>query len=566
MKTLVRISLLAAFLAAFPSPTPCRADPRVGEDPDILLGIRLFNETRFAQYFAAHYDGDVNAPLAAGDPSVESTVTTGAPLPGPFAGQSVNCRVCHLDVEFKDGQRGMGRNYSDFARRSPIPARAEDDLALTVRNSQQLLNVALDRKDAFALHFDAEFASLEDLVKGTLTGRNFGWLPDERAEAVAHIAKVIREDDGSDPVGADFGGAPYAGHLRGTDPLRGGPDDPGLPLPPSETVNVDTLDDEAILDVVAHFLASYVRSLSGSQDETGAFNLSPYDVFLRKNALPTQPTGKQTVERYTQKLGKRLRKLTEPVTVSEADGVYALHPQAYEFGPEEIRGMRIFFATAKRAKPAQLAAGGVGNCVACHPAPAFTDFRFHNTGITQEEYDGVHGRGAFAALEIPDLATRNADPGRYLPASAAHPRAPEPFRAIPAAEAPGRVDLGLWNVFENPAIGDRERQKALGAAVCAGIGQKACRRATRGQSGMLDATIAAFKTPGLRDMGHSNPFMHDGSKDTPEAVVEFYIRASGLARGGGMRNAPDQFRGMALTPDDVAPLAAFLRALNEDFE
>jgi cytochrome c peroxidase len=147
-----------------------------------------------------------------------------------------------------------------------------------------------------------------------------------------------------------------------------------------------------------------------------------------------------------------------------------------------------------------------------------------------------------------------------------HPRAPGPFRAVPAGDTPGLVDLGLWNVFENPSLGDRERQKALARAVCEGIGRESCRKAKRRRSGMLDATIAAFKTPGLRDMGHSSPFMHDGSKDTPEDVVEFYLRASALARSGELRNPPAQFRGMALTPDDVAPLAAFLRALNEDFE
>jgi hypothetical protein len=40
-------------------------------------------------------------------------------------------------------------------------------------------------------------------------------------------------------------------------------------------------------------------------------------------------------------------------------------------------------------------------------APNFTDFGLHNTGATQEEYDAVHGQGAFAALAIPDLLTRN---------------------------------------------------------------------------------------------------------------------------------------------------------------
>jgi len=538
------------------------ADPAVGEPPDILLGIRLFDETRFAQFFWANQRGSVNTPLVDGDPAVRDTVTTGAPLPGPFAGQSVNCRVCHLDVEHKDGNRGGGRNYADFARRSPIPDRAEDDLTETPRNSQHLLNASLPRADAFALHFDAEFASLEELVKGTLTGRNFGWLPDERATAVAHIARVIREDDGSDPVGQVFGGGSYAANLRGTDPLF----PTGLPLPRSRTVNVETLGDEQILDLVAGFLADYMRSLTATQDAEGAFMLSPYDVFLRKNALPTRPRERETPERYSKRLAKLLGRLESPVFVDERDASFLLHPQEFRFGPDELTGMRAFFATATRAKPAQLAAGGVGNCVACHPAPAFSDFRFHNTGVSEETYDAAHGGGSFAALAIPDVETRNADPGRYLPATATHPRAPEPFRAMPSAERPGFADLGLWNVLDNPAIGDAARQKALARAVCRGLGKAACRRARRARSGLLDASVAAFTTPGLRDLGHSDPYMHDGTRDTLEDVVDFYLRASGRARSGALRNPAPQLRGMALVAADVAPLAAFLRALNEDFE
>ena len=41
-----------------------------------------------------------------------------------------------------------------------------------------------------------------DLVKGTLTGRNYGWLPDETPEAIAHVAKVVREDNGQGDLGS----------------------------------------------------------------------------------------------------------------------------------------------------------------------------------------------------------------------------------------------------------------------------------------------------------------------------------------------------------------------------
>jgi hypothetical protein len=49
-------------------------------------------------------------------------------------------------------------------------------------------------------------------------------------------------------------------------------------------------------------------------------------------------------------------------------------------------------------------------------------------------------------------------------------------------------------------------------------------------------------------------------------VVGFYRRSSDLARAGALRNGAEPMAGIALAPEDVAPLAAFLRSLNEDYE
>ena len=170
------------------------AAPRAarGADPaEVAVGERLFLETRFAQFFAAH-SADVNASLPAGDPVVDRVVTTEGSVPGPFAGQAVNCRSCHL-VDDVRGVAGAGsRAYADFARRSPVPAR--DDGQLTaVRNAPSLVNATLPRAGGVLLHFDGEFPTTADLVRATLTGRNLGWLPAEHAQAVAHVARVIRE-------------------------------------------------------------------------------------------------------------------------------------------------------------------------------------------------------------------------------------------------------------------------------------------------------------------------------------------------------------------------------------
>src|SRR5579862_5270321 len=96
---------------------PSEADSTPAEDS---IGERLFLDTRFAQFFAANMTG-VNQPLASGDPAVDVVYTENGTLPGPFAGQSINCRSCHFVTEFQ-GVAGAGnRTYSDFTNRSPMP-------------------------------------------------------------------------------------------------------------------------------------------------------------------------------------------------------------------------------------------------------------------------------------------------------------------------------------------------------------------------------------------------------------------------------------------------------------
>jgi len=80
----------------------------------------------------------------------------------------------------------------------------------------------------------------------------------------------------------------------------------------------------------------------------------------------------------------------------------------------------------------------------------------------------------------------------------------------------------------------------------------------------LPGTIALFKTPGLRDLVSSEPYLHTGRMNTIEAVLNFYQNFSGLARSAGVRNADPQLRNISLDGSAVAPLAAFLRALDEE--
>jgi len=546
---------VAVLLGALSGP-PVRAQEEAEEEGDpaaVVIGERLFLETRFAQYFFAHAGGDVNRPLAAGDPVVATVETPGGPVAGPFAGQAINCRSCHFVDDMK-GVAGAGsRTYADFASRSPVPSR-DDGERVAPRNAPPLVNASFPRGGGLLLHFDGEFPSATDLVRGTLTGRNFGWLPSEHDDAVAHIARVIREDDGTGALAASAAGA-YRIVLAGVDPTI--PRE--LRLPRRFRIDTTRASDTQILDAVARLIAAYVESLVFAEDDTGAFAGSPYDQFLLKNNLPRKPRPLEPVASYVQRLRQLLAALSEPEFVTAADGTFALHRQEFVFGPLELDGLRIFLRERGNGP-------GVGNCVACHPPPTFTDFGFHNTGAAQEEYDALHGAGRFAALPIPDSAARAADPDAFLPATPAHPQARGRFRAVPTALDPERTDLGLWNVLLNPDLARRRHQRRLARLVCRAqeLQPGGCVRA--GADALLAGAIALFKTPGLRDLGHSGPYNHNGALATLEDVVEFYIRTSALASRGELRNPAPELARMRLGGSDIARLGAFLRALNEDYE
>src|SRR5262249_20625667 len=154
-----------------------------------------------------------------------------------------------------------------------------------------------------------------------------------------------------------------------------------------------------------------------------------------------QPAAGESDLAYGRRLRDAVAALDHPRFVLAADGELTTgssHPHGFVFAGRELAGPRIFLAEPGGRPPTagQIAPGGVGNCIACHAPPRFTDFGLHDTGAAQDEYDAIHGAGAFAALAIPDLAARSADPARFLPPSAAHPAGSAVFREVPSADRP----------------------------------------------------------------------------------------------------------------------------------
>jgi cytochrome c peroxidase len=84
----------------------------------------------------------------------------------------------------------------------------------------------------------------------------------------------------------------------------------------------------------------------------------------------------------------------------------------------------------------------------------------------------------------------------------------------------------------------------------------------RGAVLQLDAANHAFKTPGLREIGRSAPYMHDGSLATLDDVLRHYV--SGVVERASV--SKDLGRGIDLSDRERADLIAFLGTLTSESE
>ncbi|MEM7400360.1 MAG: hypothetical protein AAF304_00255 [Pseudomonadota bacterium] len=555
--------IFALFFAAHSYSHAEELDP-----PEILLGERLFLETRFAQYFAVQLEknSDVNVPLKKGDPALDKTARFfGLPpyqIPfadGPYAGQSFNCRACHLvDEHLEQSELGM-RSYSDYASRSPLPVR-NDGMTVTVRNSPALVDASLPRRN-FILHFDGEFNSLEQLVGSTLTNRNLGWLPSEKEQAIEHICKVMREDNGTSELAEEFGGFSYNevfagktkdGEIIGKDYI----------LPESLRINLRNSDCDAVFNSTVKLIAIYTEDLVFAQDES---IISPYDLFLKINKLPAQANENETHLAYSKRLIQEIDELEKQKKLqfvkqnpNTGDETFQFHDQVFEFDSKQLAGMRIFFSSADDSEETTTEAS-TGNCIACHAAPHFTDFGIHNIGITQVEFDALHGENAFNRLSIPNLSQREKKADLFLPASNKNPERNGVFRKIPSKMNPMATDLGVWNILFNSDF--PLSQESLYNLICIKEGEVLC----KSRDDTLKKSIALFKTPGLRNLGHSAPYMHNGQISDLHAVISFYLAISINTRQGLVRNPDQDIANINIKPSDIGPLAAFLISLYEDY-
>ena len=147
---------------------------------------------------------------------------------------------------------------------------------------------------------------------------------------------------------------------------------------------------------------------------------------------------------------------------------------------------------------------GKARCVTCHEFntsfPYFTDNKFHNIGVAMK---GNFEQLARQAQAIQARGDKEAE------SSLAH--------------KPGVEALGRWLVTRAPR------------------------------------DIGAFKTPGLRNVALTAPYMHDGSLKTLEEVMDFYNRG-----GEPNPNLDGGMRPLNLRQEEIADMIEFMKSLTDD--
>jgi cytochrome c peroxidase len=197
--------------------------------------------------------------------------------------------------------------------------------------------------------------------------------------------------------------------------------------------------------------------------------------------------------------------------------------------PAAVRGLKLFVGRA--------------SCIDCHRTPLFSDSDFHNIGVEQR------GPGVPTVAECPagsakcDCVTSKPVQGQMV---------------VGQSCLPWGAFSGLSKLAGATGAGQAIRRDGelsdLDAASRAAVTAQYQAAAVPSES-----TIGAWRTPSLRDVALTAPYMHDGIYQTLEEVIDHY-NAGGTAASSGHKAV--ELSPLLLSAQDRADLVEFLRTLN----
>jgi cytochrome c peroxidase len=177
---------------------------------------------------------------------------------------------------------------------------------------------------------------------------------------------------------------------------------------------------------------------------------------------------------------------------------------------------------------------GKAACNDCHATPLLSDSKFHNLGVPQvgqaipKESDCPAG----GVCDCAPMSSTHAGPKNCIPFGARD--------GIDKLQHAGFRRDSMWS--DDPS--DTSRMGYVGLT-------------------LDDALVGGYRTPSLRNVALTGPYMHDGSFTTLTDVIEHYDAASGHT-DDSVGTPAAQFQPLYLTSDEKRDLETFLLSLTSD--
>ncbi|MDX2024525.1 MAG: cytochrome c peroxidase [Deltaproteobacteria bacterium] len=189
------------------------------------------------------------------------------------------------------------------------------------------------------------------------------------------------------------------------------------------------------------------------------------------------------------------------------DRFVAEGPESTALSDDAKRGLRLFVGRA--------------SCISCHNTPLFSDNAFHNIGVPQQ------------GVSVPTVVD--------CPAGGACDCV-TPRNCLPWGFFDGLTKLQASPVLRNGAFSDDPAK-----------GSERSRFYTMVPGAQMKGQ---WRTPSLRDVALTAPYMHDGVYSTLDDVIQHYDQGGDTSAG-----VAHELKPLKLSARDRADLAAFLRTL-----
>jgi cytochrome c peroxidase len=233
------------------------------------------------------------------------------------------------------------------------------------------------------------------------------------------------------------------------------------------------------------------------------------------------------------------------VNFGKAIGAYeatlVLGSSPFDRWVDDLRAGKGSSSTAMSG-PAQVGAHlfvGKAGCSDCHGTPLLSDNGFHNVGV------GQNGTAVPTEADCPAGGVCDC-----APVSMTHMGGPK--NCLPWGARDGAQKLKA-NGFRRDSMWSDAQQDSSPAGLAS---------AKWVTADLSTIALGAYRTPSLRDVALTAPYMHDGSFATLADVVWHYSQGVAAPNTPGAQAAP--FKPLYLDADEQAALVAFLEALTSD--